>query len=135
MTHIVTEACIKCKYTDCVEVCPVDCFYEDDDMLAINPEECIDCGVCIPECPIDAIKAEPENHDEDEEMNFIKWVEINQKISNKGNNITQIKNPLPNAEFHKDEIGKYEKYLKDDVDPKPRCAGILGRGPGKERDK
>jgi NAD-dependent dihydropyrimidine dehydrogenase PreA subunit len=55
MTYVVTEACIKCKYTDCVEVCPVDCFYEGDNMLVIHPDECIDCGVCEPECPADAI--------------------------------------------------------------------------------
>jgi ferredoxin len=55
MPYIVTEACIKCKYTDCVEVCPVDCFYEGENMLVIHPDECIDCGVCEPECPIEAI--------------------------------------------------------------------------------
>src|SRR6185312_4834699 len=55
MTYVVTEACIKCKYTDCVEVCPVDCFYEGENMLVIHPDECIDCGVCEPECPADAI--------------------------------------------------------------------------------
>ena len=54
MTYIVTEDCIKCKYTDCVEVCPVDCFYEGENMLVIHPDECIDCGVCEPECPADA---------------------------------------------------------------------------------
>ena len=60
MTYVVTEACIKCKYTDCVEVCPVDCFYEGDNMLVIHPDECIDCGVCEPECPADAIKPDTE---------------------------------------------------------------------------
>ena len=55
MTYVVTQDCIKCKYTDCVEVCPVDCFYEGDNMLVINPDECIDCGVCEPECPAEAI--------------------------------------------------------------------------------
>ena len=58
MTYVVTEDCIKCKYTDCVEVCPVDCFYEGPDFLVINPDECIDCGVCEPECPADAIIAD-----------------------------------------------------------------------------
>ena len=56
MTYIVNESCIRCKYTDCVEVCPVDCFYEGENMLVIHPDECIDCGVCEPECPVDAIK-------------------------------------------------------------------------------
>src|SRR5665647_2905725 len=60
MTYVVTEACIKCKYTDCVEVCPVDCFYEGENMLVIHPDECIDCGVCEPECPADAIKPDTE---------------------------------------------------------------------------
>lgn len=58
MTYVVLESCIKCKYTDCVEVCPVDCFHEGPNMLAIDPEECIDCSLCVPECPVDAIVAE-----------------------------------------------------------------------------
>jgi len=61
MTHVVNENCIRCKFMDCVEVCPVDCFYEGENMLVIHPEECIACGVCEPECPVDTIKpnAEP----------------------------------------------------------------------------
>ena len=55
MTYIVNDKCIGCKYTDCVDVCPVDCFYEGENMLVIHPDECIDCGVCEPECPVDAI--------------------------------------------------------------------------------
>ena len=61
MTYVVVENCIKCKYMDCVEVCPVDCFYEGDNMLVIHPDECIDCGVCEPECPADAIKPDTES--------------------------------------------------------------------------
>ncbi|NDB49306.1 MAG: ferredoxin family protein [Proteobacteria bacterium] len=61
MTYVVNENCIKCKLTDCVEVCPVDCFYEGENMLVINPDECIDCGVCEPECPINAIEPDT-NH-------------------------------------------------------------------------
>ena len=60
MTYVVIEACIKCKYMDCVEVCPVDCFYEGENMLVINPDECIDCGVCEPECPVEAIQPDTE---------------------------------------------------------------------------
>ena len=60
MTYIVNENCIKCKYMDCIEVCPVDCFYEGENMLVIHPDECIDCGVCEPECPADAIKPDTE---------------------------------------------------------------------------
>jgi NAD-dependent dihydropyrimidine dehydrogenase PreA subunit len=62
MTYIVTDACVRCKYMDCVEVCPVDCFYEGENFLVIHPDECIDCGVCEPECPVDAIK--PDSQDE-----------------------------------------------------------------------
>lgn len=58
MTYVVTEDCIKCKYTDCVEVCPVDCFHEGPNFLVIDPEECIDCTLCEPECPVDAIYSE-----------------------------------------------------------------------------
>ncbi len=60
MTYVVVESCIKCKYMDCVEVCPVDCFYEGANMLVIHPDECIDCGVCEPECPVEAIKPDTE---------------------------------------------------------------------------
>ena len=70
MTYVVTEACIKCKYMDCVEVCPVDCFYEGENMLVINPDECIDCGVCEPECPPNAILP-------DTEKGLEKWLEVN----------------------------------------------------------
>ena len=60
MTYVVNESCIKCKYMDCVEVCPVDCFYEGENMLVIHPDECIYCGVCEPECPVEAIKPDTE---------------------------------------------------------------------------
>ena len=55
MAYVVADPCVKCKYTDCVAVCPVDCFYEGKNSLAINPDECIDCGACEPECPVQAI--------------------------------------------------------------------------------
>src|SRR3546814_8373172 len=74
MTYVVTDACIKCKYTDCVEVCPVDCFYEGETMLVINPSECIDCGVCEPECPAEAILP-------DTESGLEQWLELNAKYS------------------------------------------------------
>ena len=70
MTYVVTEACIRCKYMDCVEVCPVDCFYEGENMLVIHPDECIDCGVCEPECPAEAIKP-------DTETGLEKWLALN----------------------------------------------------------
>jgi ferredoxin len=81
MTYVITEVCIKCKYTDCVEVCPVDCFYEGENMLVIHPDECIDCGVCEPECPVDAIKPDTEPG-----LDF--WLDLNRKYSEIWPNIT-----------------------------------------------
>ena len=78
MTYIVTDACIKCKYMDCVEVCPVDCFYEGENFLAISPDECIDCGVCEPECPVDAIFMEDEVPEQ-----WKKFIQINADYSKK----------------------------------------------------
>ena len=82
MTYIVNDKCIKCKLMDCVEVCPVDCFYEGENMLVIKPDECIDCGVCEPECPIDAIEPDTNNGVKD-------WVTLNDKYSNIWPNITK----------------------------------------------
>ena len=104
MTYVVTDDCIKCKYTDCVEVCPVDCFYEGENMLVINPSECIDCGVCEPECPAEAILPDTEDGLE-------KWLELNTKFSNEWPNITQKKDPPEDADEHKDEEGKFEKFF------------------------
>jgi len=88
MTYVVTEACIKCKYTDCVEVCPVDCFYEGENMLVIHPDECIDCGVCEPECPADAIKP-------DTEPGLEKWLEVNTESPRRGRTSPRRRNPRP----------------------------------------
>ena len=102
MPHYVTDACVKCKYTDCVSVCPVDCFYEGPNMLVINPDECIDCGVCIPECPVDAII-------DDYEMNNYPdkdWIKINDEMSQQWPNITDQKDPLPEAEEFKEVKNK-----------------------------
>lgn len=93
MTYLVTENCIKCKHTDCVEVCPVDCFYEGPNFLAINPDECIDCGVCVPECPVDAII---EDNSLDHDIPF--WVDLNKRLSAKWPNISKKKPALPDAE-------------------------------------
>ena len=99
MTYVVTENCIKCKYTDCVEVCPVDCFYEGENFLVIHPDECIDCGVCEPECPAEAIVP-------DTEPDVEKWLEINTKFSETWPNITRKKDALPDADDWKDKVGK-----------------------------
>ena len=82
MTYVVTDACIRCKYMDCVEVCPVDCFYEGENMLVINPNECIDCGVCEPECPAEAILP-------DTESGLEKWLELNTTFSAQWPNLTR----------------------------------------------
>ena len=104
MTHVVTDKCVKCKYTDCVEVCPVDCFYEGELMLVINPDECIDCGVCVSECPIDAIKSESDE--------LLDWVERAKKFAQIWPNITRKKAPLIDAEMYSAEENKFEKYIK-----------------------
>ena len=97
MTYVVTESCIKCKYTDCVELCPVDCFYEGPEFLVIDPDECIDCGLCVPECPIDAIYA-----DDELPPDQIDFIEINLRLSEVYENITEGKEPLTEAEKYKD---------------------------------
>ena len=104
MTHLVTENCIKCKHTDCVSVCPVDCFYEGPNFLAINPDECIDCGVCIPECPVNAIVA-----DNDTNTDITLWLGINTRLSNKWPVITKKKLALPEAEEWKDKPNKIDQ--------------------------
>ena len=104
MTFVVTEACIKCKYMDCVEVCPVDCFYEGENMLVISPDECIDCGVCEPECPVEAIL--PDTEDEAE-----KWVELNTKYSEIWPNITLKGESPKDADDYKGVPEKFEKYF------------------------
>jgi ferredoxin len=97
MTHVVTESCIKCKYTDCVDVCPVDCFREGPNFLAIDPDECIDCAVCIPECPVNAIYAE-EDVPEDQ-RDFIK---INVDLAKQWPSITRMKPHPADADEWKD---------------------------------
>jgi len=106
MTYVVTEACIKCKYQDCVEVCPVDCFYEGENMLVIHPDECIDCGVCEPECPAEAILPDTEGEAE-------KWLELNREYSEKWPNIT-VKGDAPaDADDFAKVENKFEQYFSD----------------------
>ena len=107
MTYEVTESCIKCKYTDCVEVCPVDCFYEGPEFLVIHPDECTDCGLCEPECPIEAIFA-----DDELPQNQIDFIEINAKLSDVYENITESKEPLSDAEHFKD-IKDKRKFIEN----------------------
>ena len=93
MTHIVAEPCINCKYTDCVAVCPVDCFHEGTNFLTIDPETCIDCGLCPPECPTTAIFAE-----EDLPEKWNDYVEINTKYASDWPVIDSQKEPMPTAD-------------------------------------
>jgi ferredoxin len=109
MTYIVKDECIKCKLTDCVEVCPVDCFYEGENMLVINPDECIDCGVCEPECPINAIVADTNYENEDKD----KWLLLNKKFSAIWPNITQKKEPMTDHEKFKDLKDKHSKFFSE----------------------
>jgi ferredoxin len=101
MTHVVTESCIKCKYTDCVDVCPVDCFREGPNMLVIDPDECIDCAVCIPECPVNAIYTEEEVPED-----MKQFIALNAELAKSWPPITEVKGSLPDADQWKDVKGK-----------------------------
>ncbi|HCE10431.1 MAG TPA: ferredoxin [Oxalobacteraceae bacterium] len=101
MTHVVTESCIKCRYTDCVDVCPVDCFHVGPNFLAINPDECIDCAVCVAECPVNAIYAE-----EDVPQDQQAFIALNAELATQWEIITSTKGALPEAEEWKDKTGK-----------------------------
>ena len=104
MTYVVNESCIKCKYMDCVEVCPVDCFYEGENMLVIHPDECIDCGVCEPECPVEAIKP-------DTEPGLEQWLEINADYAKTWPNITVKKDPPADAKEFEGVADKYKNFF------------------------
>jgi len=108
VTYLVTDNCVKCKHTDCVSVCPVDCFYEGEDTLVINPDECIDCGVCVPECPVDAIVADVDLPPPEQ----IIWMERNSKYSKVWPNITEQKDPLPDAEDWDGVPDKWETFVE-----------------------
>lgn len=107
MTFVVGENCIKCKYTDCVDVCPVDCFYEGPNMLIIHPDECIDCALCEPECPADAIYSEDELPNPQSE-----FVALNAELSQTFPNITETKQPPKDADEWKGRPGKLKLLQK-----------------------
>ena len=104
MTFVVVENCIKCKYTDCVEVCPVDCFHEGPNMLVIDPDECIDCTLCEPECPVEAIKSEDDLTDDEQH-----FLDLNAELALKWPVINEMKDPLEEADEWKDKSGKFDQ--------------------------
>ena len=110
MTHLVTENCIKCNHTNCVTVCPVDCFYEGPNFLAIDPDGCIDCGVCIPECPVNAIIPDDDQSLTKDQRMF--WHDLNYRLSKKWPNITTQKPALNDAEKW-DGVPDKLKYLEE----------------------
>lgn len=108
MTYVVTEACIKCKYMDCVEVCPVDCFFEGENMLVIHPDQCIDCGICEPECPAEAIIP-------DTAPGAAKWLPLNRDYASKWPNITRKGTPPADADAWRSKANKHADHFS----PKP----------------
>ncbi len=107
MTYVVTENCIQCKYTDCVDVCPVDCFVEGPNFLAINPDECIDCTLCVAECPAEAIFAE-----DDVPADQQHFIELNARLSKVWPVITARKEPLEDADAMNGVAGKTELLIE-----------------------
>jgi ferredoxin len=107
MTYIVTENCIKCKYTDCVDVCPVDCFKEGPNMLVIDPEECIDCTLCVAECPADAIYSEDDLPDDQKD-----FLEINARLSKNWPSLTNKIDSPKDADDWKDKKNKKQHLLE-----------------------
>ena len=108
MTYVVTENCIRCKYMDCVEVCPVDCFYAGENFLVIAPDECIDCGVCEPECPAEAIVPDVDPRASPD------WLQLNAELARIWPNLSRKGDPPPDA---------------DDWDGKPGKLAMLSREP------
>lgn len=106
MAFVVTEPCIQCKFTDCVDVCPVDCFHEGKNFLVIDPDECIDCGACEPECPTSAIFAEDDVPDSQQE-----YIALNADLAKKWPTISAKKAALPDADAHKTTTGKRKSLI------------------------
>jgi ferredoxin len=107
MTYVVTEACVRCKYTDCVDVCPVDCFREGPNFLVIDPDECIDCTLCVAECPVEAIYAEDDVPDPQRH-----FIALNAELARQWKPIVERKDPLPDADEWakvKDKLGELKR--------------------------
>ena len=107
MTFVVGENCINCKHTDCVEVCPVDCFYEGPNLLVIHPDECIDCALCEPECPVDAIFADDELPEDQQQ-----FLDIAIDLAESWPNISEKKEPLPEADEWNGKPNKADLLIK-----------------------
>ena len=107
MTYVVTDACIGCKYTDCVQVCPVDCFHEGENFLAIDPTRCIDCGICEAECPVDAIRSEA-----DLAMDELHWVSLNMDLAQKWPTVTEKRPALSGADLMALRKNKLELLIR-----------------------
>ena len=108
MPYVITEDCVKCKYMDCVEICPVSCFYEGENMLVIHPDECIDCAACEPTCPVQAIVS-------DDTSVGSKWLDLNRQYAASWPNITRKGDAPADADDFKGVPDKFEKYF----DPAP----------------
>ncbi len=114
MPYIVTEPCINCKHTDCVEVCPVDCFYEGPNFLVIHPDECIDCNACVPVCPVEAIY--PDDEVPEKWEHYIEWnAFLAEKWLEQDHNIVERKDPLPESEEWKEREKSEEDILEWDA--------------------
>ncbi len=107
MPFVVAEPCVKCKFTDCVAVCPVECFHEGENMLVIDPVECIDCGACVPECPAEAIFL-----DEDVPEKWKEYIELNARLAEGWPVLSEQKDPMPDAEDWKGREDK-RQYLSE----------------------
>lgn len=108
MTFVVTDSCIRCKYTDCVEVCPVDCFREGPNMLVIDPDECIDCNLCVPECPVDAIYADDDVPEEKKD-----YIALNARLAKKWPVIAVKKEAPPDADEWAKVSDKKSELVED----------------------
>ena len=107
MTFVVGENCINCKHTDCVEVCPVDCFFEGPNFLVIHPDECIDCALCEPECPVEAIFADDELPEDQQQL-----LDIAAELAESWPNISEKKEALPEAETWNGKPNKIDLLIK-----------------------
>jgi ferredoxin len=107
LTFVVNESCIRCKIMDCVEVCPVDCFYEGENMLVIHPEECIDCGVCVPECPAEAIFPDTD------EIAEQRWLDLNRKMAEQWPNVMSKGAPPPDADRWNGVANKVAEHFSE----------------------